>query len=109
MADVRSRGAQVASRTAGPWLVFGLLWCCLAALPAAAQPLTPQDDPENERRFGLWLDQALSIGLSKKTSLEFEFHQRFDEGGTSLFEYFFQGGPGFRPKPWLLVIPIYRY
>jgi hypothetical protein len=55
------------------------------------------------------LDQALSIGLSKRTSLEFEFHQRFDEGGTSLFEYFFQGGPGFRPKPWLLIVPIYRY
>jgi hypothetical protein len=86
-----------------------LLCCCLPAIPALAQPILPQDDPENERRLGLWLDQAVSVGLSAKTSLVCEFHQRFDEGGTNLFDYFFQGGPGFRPRPWLLVIPMYRY
>ena len=86
-----------------------MLCCCLPAIPVLAQPILPQQDPENERRLGLWLDEAISVSLSPTKSLEFEFHQRFDEGASNLFEYFFQGGPGFRPRPWLLVIPIYRY
>ena len=96
-------------RRRGPSAAALVLYCCLPAIPALAQPILPQDDPEDERRLGLWLDQALFVGLWAKTSLEFEFHQRFDEGGTNLFEYFFQGGLGFRPRPWLLVIPSYRY
>src|SRR5262249_35049176 len=40
---------------------------------------------------------------------EFEFHERFDEGASNLFEYFAQGGVAFRLRPWLTVIPIYRY
>jgi hypothetical protein len=86
-----------------------VLWCCWAACPAAAQPTAPQQDPENERRLGIWLDQPISAGLSHNRSLEYESHQRLDEGGSNLFEYFFQFGPAFRPRPWLMVLPIYRY
>ena len=63
-----------------------LLCCCLLAVPATAQ----QQDPENEKGTGLWLDQTISAGLSPNSSLEFEFHQRFDQGASNLFEYFFQ-------------------
>jgi hypothetical protein len=87
-----------------PVAVF-LLCCCLLAVPATAQ----QQDPENEKGTGLWLDQTISAGLSPNSSLEFEFHQRFDQGASNLFEYFFQGGLAFRPRPWLMLIPIYRY
>jgi len=86
-----------------------VLFCCLLAIPAKAQPPFPQQDPENERRLGLWFDEAISAGLSPNRSLEFEFHQRFDEGASNLFEYFFQGGMAFRLRPWLTVLPIYRY
>jgi hypothetical protein len=81
---------------------------CLLAITAMAQE-TPQQDPENERRLGLWFDQAISAGLSEDKSLEFEFHQRLDEGASNLFEYFFQGGLAFRLRPWLMLLPIYRY
>jgi hypothetical protein len=83
--------------------------CCCLANPAIAQQQQPPQDPENERRLGLWFDEAISAGLSKDRSLEFEFHQRLDEGASNLFEYFFQGGMAFRPRPWLMVLPIYRY
>ena len=99
--------ATVSLRTVLPSPVVVL--CCVLAIPAIAQPLLPSQDPENERRWGIWLDQAISVGLSPERSLEFEFHQRLDEGATNLFEYFFQGGIGFRLRPWLTVIPIYRY
>ncbi len=82
----------------------GALCCCALAVPATAQ-----QDPENERALGLWLDQTISDGLSPKTSLEFEFHERFDEGASNLFEYFGQVGVAFHPRPWLTLIPIYRY
>jgi hypothetical protein len=85
---------------------FGvLLGCVLAAVPAPAQ----QQDPENEKGIGLWLDQTISAGLPSNSSLEFEFHQRLDQNVSNLFEYFFQGGFAFRPRPWLMLIPIYRY
>ena len=48
----------------------------------------------------MWLDQGISADLSANKSLEVEFHER---------EYFFQGGVAFRLRPWLTVIPIYRY
>jgi len=91
-----------------------VLGCCFFAIPATAQhqvmePPGVVEDPETERKFGLWLDQATSVDLAPNRSLEFEFHERFDEGGTNLFEHFYQVGPGFRLRPWLLVIPIYRY
>jgi hypothetical protein len=87
---------------------FAMVCCSLLAIPAVAQQ-QPQQDPENERRWGIWFDEGISAGLSPDKSLEFEFHQRLDEGASNLFEYFFQGGVGFRLRPWLQVIPIYRY
>jgi hypothetical protein len=68
-----------------------------------------QQDPENERRIGLWFDQVISAGLSANRSLEFESHERLDEGASNLFEYFLQGGVAFRLRPWLTLVPIYRY
>ncbi|HEY6303954.1 MAG TPA: DUF2490 domain-containing protein [Terriglobales bacterium] len=79
------------------------------AVPARAQQQQPPEDPEDEKQIGLWLDQGVSAGLSASKSLEIEFHERFDEGASNLFEYFFQGGVAFRLRPWITVIPIYRY
>jgi hypothetical protein len=79
----------------------------VGAARAQQQPLP--EDPEDDKRFGLWLDQGLSAALWTNKSLEFEFHQRFDEGASDLYEYFFQGGVAFRLRPWLMVLPIYRY
>jgi hypothetical protein len=89
-------------------LALALLCAFALTLPARAQE-QPVEDPENEKQVGLWLDQTISVGFSSNRSLEFEIHQRFDNGVSNLFEYFFQGGIAFRPRPWLTVIPIYRY
>ena len=59
--------------------------------------------------FGLWFDQLTTVDLAPKNSLELEFHERLDEGASNLFEYFGQGGISFRLRPWLTLIPIYRY
>ncbi|HEX8816042.1 MAG TPA: DUF2490 domain-containing protein [Terriglobales bacterium] len=75
---------------------------------AFAQQNQPED-PEDEKQFGLWLDQGISAPLSGNKSLEIEFHQRFDEGAENLFEYLFQGGVAFRPRKWLMLLPSYRY
>jgi hypothetical protein len=85
-----------------------VLCYCLLTIPVMAQEL-PQQDPENERRLGLWFDQATSAGLSENKSLEFGFHQPLAEEASNLFEYFFQGGMAFRLRPWLMLLPIYRY
>jgi Protein of unknown function (DUF2490) len=74
-----------------------------------AQRQQGPEDPEDEKQIGIWLDQGLSAGLSANKSLEIEFHERLDEGASNLFEYFVQGGVAFRLRPWLTVIPIYRY
>jgi hypothetical protein len=87
---------------------LGTLGCCLLAIPARAQQSEPED-PENEKKIGLWLDQGISTPLSTSKSLEVELHERLDEGATNLFEYFIQAGVAFRPRPWLTLIPIYRY
>lgn len=90
------------------WII-AVLCNCVLAIPARAQQQPLPEDPEDEKLFGLWLDQGISTGLSPNTSLEMEFHERLDEGASSLFEYFFQGGVGFRLRPWFTLIPIYRY
>ena len=92
-------------------LVFllAMLCCCVLVGPARAQQQQKPEDPEDEKQLGLWLDQGISAGLSRNRSLEAEFHQRLDEGASNLFEYFFQGGVAFRPRPWFMVLPIYRY
>jgi hypothetical protein len=89
--------------------MFVLLCCCILAVPARAQQQPQTEDPEDEKQIGLWLDQGISAGLSANKSLEIEIHERLDEGASNLFEYFFKGGIAFRLRPWLTVIPIYRY
>jgi len=86
-----------------------VLFCTVLAATAGAQDQQTPEDPEDEKQVGLWLDQGISADLSPNKSLEFEIHERFDEGASNLFEYFFQGGVAFRLRPWLTVIPIYRY
>jgi hypothetical protein len=81
----------------------------ILALAARAQQPQPPEDPEDDKRFGLWLDQGLSAGLWTDKSLEVEFHERFDENSSQLYEYFVQAGMAFRPLPWLMILPSYRY
>ena len=90
-------------------LASGVLIGCLSAIPALAQQQPQPEDPEDDKKIGIWLDQGISTPLSANKSLDIEIHERFDEGGTNLYEYFFQGGLAFRLRPWLTVIPIYRY
>jgi hypothetical protein len=83
--------------------------CSFLTVSARAQQQQKPEDPEDEKQIGLWLDQGISTGLSSNKSLDIEFHERFDEGASSLFEYFVQGGVAFRLRPWFTLIPIYRY
>jgi hypothetical protein len=87
---------------------LAILCGCVLAVPARAQQQLPED-PEDEKQIGLWLDQGISTGLATNKSLEIEFHERFDEGASNLYEYFVQGGVAFRLRPWFTLIPIYRY
>ena len=89
--------------------VITVLCSCVLAVPARAQQPEEPEDPENEKQIGLWLDQGISTGLSENKSLDVEFYERFDEGASNLFEYFFQGGLAVRLRPWFTLIPIYRY
>src|SRR5277367_881604 len=90
------------------WFLAVLCSCVLTASARAQQQPEPED-PENEKQIGLWLDQGISTGLSATKSLDVEFHERFDEGASNLFEYFVQGGLAFRLRPWFTLTPIYRY
>jgi hypothetical protein len=91
-------------------ILFALpLLCSLAlTLPVNAQQ-QPPEDPEHEKQLGLWLDQTLSVPRSPNRSLEFEAHELLDNGASNLFETFFQAGIAFRVRPWLTVMPAYRY
>lgn len=103
-------GGAVGSWTANPCIAIALaVLCCAFAGQATAQQPQPPEDPEDEKQIGLWLDQGVSTGLSTSKSLEVEVHERFDEGASNLFEYFFQGGVAFRLRPWITVLPSYRY
>jgi hypothetical protein len=105
-----SRGAGFSvNRTGNRCIVLAVLTCCLLAVRSAAQQQSAPEDPEDDKQFGLWLDQGISLPFAVNKSVEVEFHERFDEGGSNLYEYFGQVGVGFRPRPWLIVIPIYRY
>jgi hypothetical protein len=104
---VRSKARWTAKRLIP--FVFAVTGCCILAVPARAQQQQEPEDPENEKQIGLWLDQGISTGLSANKSLEVEFHERFDEGASNLYEYFAQGGVAFRVRPWFMLIPIYRY
>jgi hypothetical protein len=91
-------------------IVLGVaLLCSCMAVRASAQRQQLPEDPEDDKQLGVWLDQGLSAGLSADKSLDVEVHERFDEGGSNLYEYFFQGGITFRLRPWFAVTPSYRY
>ncbi len=89
--------------------VLAFLCSCFLAVAAGAQQQPKPEDPEDEKQIGLWLDQGISTPFSGNKSLDVEFHERFDEGASNLFEYFVQGGVAFRLRPWFTLIPIYRY
>jgi Protein of unknown function (DUF2490) len=91
------------------WFCSAVLCSCLLTVPARAQQPQEPEDPEDEKQIGLWLDQGISTGLAVNRSLDVEFHERFDEGASNLYEYFVQGGVAFRVRPWITLIPIYRY
>lgn len=87
-----------------------LVVVCSCVLVVSAQVPGPKpEDPEDEKQFGLWLDQGVSVPFSENKSLELELHERLDEGASNLYEYFVQAGYAFRPRSWLTLIPIYRY
>jgi hypothetical protein len=95
------------NRRTVPVLAVAAMYCCVLAVPARAQQQV--EDPENEKQIGLWLDQGISADFSANRSLELEFHERFDEGASNLFDYFVQAGVAFRLRPWFTVLPSYRY
>jgi len=97
------------SWTANRHIVLAVLTCCVLAAASAAQQQSAPEDPEDDKQLGLWLDQGISIPFAGNKSVEVEFHERFDEGASNLYEYFGQVGVAFRPRTWLVVIPIYRY
>jgi hypothetical protein len=92
----------------GRVIVLAALCCCVMTGQARAQQ-QPPEDPEDNKKLGLWLDQGISTGLTPSKSLEIEFYERYDEVISNLFEYFVQGGVAFRVRPWLTVTPLYRY
>ena len=83
-------------------VLLAIVLCCVTVVPARAQQQQPPEDPEDDKQIGLWLDQGISAAFSTNKSLEVEFHERFDEGASNLYEYFVQGGVEFRLRPWLL-------
>jgi hypothetical protein len=95
-------------KTTGGMIVFAALYCCVVTGQVRAQQQAPED-PEDDKKLGLWLDQGISSDLTASKSLEIEFHERLDEGISNLYEYFVQGGVAFRVRPWLTVTPLYRY
>jgi hypothetical protein len=88
--------------------VIAVLCSCALAVLGRGNKRSPED-PEDGKQIGVWLDQGISTGLSANKTLEVEFHERFDDGASNLFEYFVQGGVAFRLRPWFTLIPIYRY
>jgi hypothetical protein len=89
-------------------LLFLVICTCVVTGRAGAQQ-QPPEDPEDDKKLGLWLDQGISTGLTPDKSLEIEFHERYDEAITNFYEYFVQAGVAFRVRPWLTVTPLYRY
>jgi len=89
-------------------LLFVVMFSCMTAGRVKAQQ-QPPEDPEDDKKLGLWLDQGISTGLTPSKSLEIEFHERYDEVISDFYEYFVQTGIAFRVRPWLTVTPLYRY
>jgi hypothetical protein len=109
MTSVLERPLAIIAWTRGGYARLVLVLCCALPVAARAQQQQLPEDPEDDKRFGLWRDQGVSVGLWRDKSLEVEFHERFDEGAENLYEYFVQGGIAFRLRSWLMALPIYRY
>jgi len=109
VSDLCARPSVRAFEACRTWrrLVLALCFCALVVVARGQQQLP--EDPDDEKRFGLWLNQEVSAGLWKNKTLEADFQQKFDEGASNLFEYHFQGGMSFRVRPWFTVLPAYRY
>ena len=90
-------------------IVLAALYCCVVTCQVRAQQQQAPEDPEDDKKLGMWLDQGISTGLTPSKSLDIEFYERLDEGISNLYEYFVQGGVAFRVRPWLTVAPLYRY
>jgi hypothetical protein len=82
-----------------------VLCCCLLSSALPAQ----QQNSDNDRKTALWFDEEVSAALAPGRSLVFEFRQRQNNGETNPFTYSFQAGIAFVARPWLTVIPSYRY
>ena len=89
-------------------LLFAVVCCCMVTGRARAQQ-QPPEDPEGDKKLGLWLDQGISSGLTPSKSLGIEFHERYDEAISNFYEYFVQTGVAFRARSWLTLTPLYRY
>src|SRR5262249_14055864 len=85
-----SAGCSNVGRAANWPILLGMVvfFCCVLTFPARAQQQQEPEDPEDEKQIGLWLDQGISADLSADKSLKLEFHERFDEGASNLYEYF---------------------
>jgi hypothetical protein len=88
------------------WILVAVICGCVAG---GVRAQTAPEDPEDDKRFGLWLDQGISTGLTPDKSLEIEFHERWDEAVSNFYEYFVQAGVGFKVRKWLTITPLYRY
>jgi hypothetical protein len=89
-------------------VLLAALCCCVVTGQTLAQQQAPED-PEDDKKLGLWLDQGISSGITASKSLDIDFHERFDKVISTLYEYFVQAGVAFRVRPWLTVTPLYRY
>jgi hypothetical protein len=74
--------------TIGRMMVLASLCCFAMYGQARAQQVTAPEDPEDDKKLGLWLDQGFSIGLTSNKSLEIEVHERYDEVISNFYEYF---------------------
>jgi hypothetical protein len=89
------------------WFVLALLLSCLVAIPARSSG--PRRIQKTTSGLVCGPTNAFRQPLAPDKSLDVDFHERFDEGWTNLYEYFFQGRVAFRLPPWFTLIPIYRY
>lgn len=78
---------------------FFIVCLALFAWPAPAQ------DWDQE----VWLDQRFSFSLSPKTFLRLRFLQGADENVSHLFDAYFELDMGFHVRPWLTLMPGFRY
>ena len=80
-----------------------LHWLVLILAIAPAGAIGQDSDQE------MWLDQAFTFRLNRKTSLRLLAFERFDKNITDLFISDIQVGVGYQALPWLAVTPSYGH